>query len=173
MAISLYELSVTNFLQTLGGVEGFLGRALTHFQEQKAGLNEVVEARLAPDMLPFKFQLHSVIHHSLGAIRGVQAGVFKPPAPVPALDYAGIQKTVTEARETLQQLKPDEVNNLMGKDVVFEIGDRKLPFTAESFLQSFSLPNFYFHATTAYDILRHKGVPLGKRDFLGRMRMKG
>jgi hypothetical protein len=64
------------------------------------------------------------------------------------------------------------VNTLEGKDVVFEVRDMKLPFTAEGFLLSFSLPNFYFHATTAYDILRTKGVPLGKRDFLGKMRLK-
>ena len=58
---------------------------------------------------------------------------------------------------------------------MFEVAslNLKLPFTAENFLLSFSLPNFYFHATTAYDILRHKGVPIGKRDFMGRMRMKG
>ena len=59
-----------------------------------------------------------------------------------------------------------------GKDVVFEVRDMKLPFTTEGFLLSFSLPNFYFHAATAYDILRTKGVPLGKRDFLGKMRLK-
>ena len=91
---------------------------------------------------------------------------------MPALDFAGLQKQVSEAREELQKLKPDEVNGLAGKDMVFQIRDNKLPFTAEGFLLSFSLPNFYFHATTAYDILRSKGVPLGKRDFLGRLRMK-
>jgi hypothetical protein len=69
-------------------------------------------------------------------------------------------------------LKPDAVNALVGRDVAFQFGDRKLPFTAEEFLMSFSLPNFFFHATTAYDILRHKGVPLGKRDFMGRLRIK-
>ena len=61
---------------------------------------------------------------------------------------------------------------LAGRDVAFQFGERKLPFTAEEFLMSFSLPNFFFHATTAYDILRHKGVPLGKRDFMGRLRIK-
>jgi hypothetical protein len=172
MAVSLYDLSVTNYLQTLGGMEGFLAKGLAHFQENKIDPGEVIETRLYADMLPLKFQVHSAVHHSLGAIRGVQAGTFKPPAPVPALDYAGFQKTVTEARESLQKIKPEEVNQLEGKDVFFEIGDRKLPFTAEGFLQSFSLPNFFFHTTTAYDILRQKGVPLGKRDFLGRMRLK-
>jgi hypothetical protein len=80
---------------------------------------------------------------------------------------------VTDAREALEKAKPDEVNSCEGKDVIFSVGDRKIPFTAEGFLQSFSLPNFYFHATTAYDILRNKGVPLGKRDFLGKMKLKG
>ena len=80
---------------------------------------------------------------------------------------------VTEARDALSAMTPDAVNALIGRDVMFQAGERKLPFTAEGFLMSFSLPNFYFHATTAYDILRHKGVPLGKRDFMGRMRMKG
>lgn len=172
MAVSLYDLSVTNYLQTLGAVEGFLGKSASHFSDSKVDANAVADERLAPDMLPFRFQIHSVVHHSLGAIRGVQAGVFAPPGPVPALDFAGLQKQVGEAREELQNLSPAEVNGLEGKDMVFQIRDNKLPFTAEGFLLSFSLPNFYFHATTAYDILRSKGVPLGKRDFLGRMRMK-
>lgn len=172
MAVSLYDLSVTNYLQTLGAVEGFVAKSLSHFNDNKIDANEVADMRLAPDMLPFRFQIHSAVHHSLGAIRGVQAGVFAPPPPVPSLDFAGLQKQVSEAREELQKLTPEEVNGLAGKDMVFQLRDNKLPFTAEGFLLSFSLPNFYFHATTAYDILRHKGVPLGKRDFLGRLRMK-
>jgi uncharacterized protein len=172
MAISLYDLSVGTYLQTLGAVEGILAKGATHFQEQKGDTAAILETRLHADMLPLKFQIHSTVHHSLGAIRGVQAGIFKPPAPVPATDYAGFQKAVTEAREALQKINPEEIDGLMGKDVAFEIGDRKLPFTAEGFLQSFSLPNFFFHATTTYDILRVKGVPLGKRDFIGRMKLK-
>ena len=172
MAVSFYDLSVTNYLQTLGGMEGFLGRGLTHLQENKIDPNEIVETRLYPDMLPFRFQVLAVAHHSMGAMRGIQAGLFAPPAQLPPLDYAGLQKAVTEAREALQKLTPADVNALEGKDVVFQIRDTKIPFTAEGFVQSFSLPNFYFHATTAYDILRSKGVPLGKRDFLGRMRLK-
>ena len=67
---------------------------------------------------------------------------------------------------------PEAVNALCGRDVVFHVGERQMPFTAEGFLMSFSLPNFYFHATTAYDILRTNGVPLGKRDFMGRLKLK-
>ena len=172
MAVSLYDSSVACFLQTLGGVEGFLGRGVAHCKEKNIDPNEIVETRLFPDMLPFRFQILAVANHSIGAIRGVQAGLFTPPGQSPPLDYAGLQKVVTEAREALQQLAPGDVNALEGKDVVFQIRDMKMPFTAEGFLQSFSLPNFYFHATTAYDILRTKGVTLGKRDFLGKMRLK-
>lgn len=172
MATSLYELSVTNYLQTLGGMEGFLGRGFAHVQENKIDPNEIVEASLHPDMLPFRFQVLATAHHSIGAMRGMKAGLFAPPASLPTLDYAGLQKAVTEAREALQQIAPADVNALEGEDVTFQIRDTKIPFTAEGFVQSFSLPNFYFHATTAYDILRSKGVPLGKRDFLGRLRLK-
>jgi hypothetical protein len=123
-------------------------------------------------MLPFRFQLQSVAHHSLGAIEGAKKGLFQPPPQIPAYDYRGLQKLVADAREELRKLTPADVNALEGKDVTFELRDFKLPFTAEGFLLSFSLPNFYFHATTAYAILRMKGVPLGKRDFMGQMRLK-
>lgn len=172
MAISLYDLSVANFLQTLGGVAGFLDRGLAHCTANKIDPNEIVETRLAPDMLPFRFQVLSVAHHSLGAIEGVKQGLFSPPSSTPPLDYAGLQKVVADAREGLKKLTPAEVNALEGRDMVFQMREMKLPFTAEGFLMSFSLPNLHFHATTAYDILRMKGVPLGKRDYLGQMRMK-
>jgi uncharacterized protein len=173
MAISLYDLSVANYLQTLGGVVGFLQTGLDHFTANAVDLDEIVETRLIPDMLPFRFQLQSVAHHSLGAIEGVKKGLFQPPPQAPAYDYGGLQKLVGDAREALQRVTPAEVNALEGKDVVFQIRDFKMPFTAEGFLLSFSLPNFYFHTTTAYDILRMKGVPIGKRDYMGQMRLKG
>lgn len=173
MAIPLYDLSVANYLQTLGAVAGFLEKSRAHFAADDVDLDEIVETRLFPDMLPFRFQLQSVVHHSLGAIEGVKQGLFQPPPPAPAYDYPALHKLVTDARETLQKMAPADINALEGKDVSFQIRDFKMPFTAEGFLLSFSLPNFYFHATTAYDILRMKGVPIGKRDYLGQMRLKG
>ena len=89
------------------------------------------------------------------------------------LDYAALQALVTQARDELSVLRPEAVNALLGHDVTFRVGDRTVPFTAEGFLMSFSLPNFFFHATTAYDILRHKSAPLGKRGFLGKLNLKG
>ena len=170
MAITLYDSTVASFLQTLGAVEGFLAKGLAHCMEKNIDLNEIVETRLYPDMLPFRFQVVGLTHHSAGALAGAKAGKFGPPGPSTA-DYAGLQKLVSDAKATLEQAKPEEVNALEGKDVLFSVGELKLPFKAEGFLMTFSMPNFHFHATTAYDILRSKGVPLGKRDYMGRMKL--
>jgi hypothetical protein len=172
MALPLYDATVACYLQTLTGVAGFLDKGLAHFTANNVDLNEIVETRLIPDMLPFRFQVIAVAHHSLGAIEGVKKGLFTPPNVQPH-DYRGLQKLIADAREGLKALLPAEVNALEGKDVVFQLGERKLPFVAEGFLMSFSLPNFHFHAATAYDILRMKGVPIGKRDYMGPLRMKG
>jgi hypothetical protein len=171
MAISLYDASVACFLQTLGGVDGFLSRGLAHCHERNIDPNEIVETRLFSDMLPFRYQILAVASHSIGAMRGVKQGLFSPATEMPPLDYAGLQKVITDAIEALQQLAPADVNALEGKDVLFQVRDIKLPFKAEGFLLSFSLPNFHFHATTAYDILRMKGVQIGKRDYMGKMRV--
>ena len=171
MAISLYDASVACFLQTLGGVDGFLSRGLAHCNERNIDPNEIVETRLFSDMLPFRYQILAVASHSIGAMRGVKQGLFSPATEMPPLDYAGLQKVITDATEALQQLAPADVNALEGKDVLFQVRDIKLPFKAEGFLLSFSLPNFHFHATTAYDILRMTGVQIGKRDSMGKMRV--
>jgi len=172
VTISVHDISVATYLQTLGAVIGFLEKASAHCQEKGLDLGELLEARIHPDMHPLSYQLRAIVHHSLGAVRGVQAGVFQPPQPGSEMDYAALQKHVTEARDVLQALDRGEVEALAGRDVRFEFGEYKLPFTAENFILSFSLPNFFFHATTAYDILRMKGVPVGKLDFMGRLRLK-
>ena len=173
MAFSLYDATVANYLQILGAVGSFLEKSLTHFREKGIDPAEIVDTRLTPDMLPLRFQIVSVAHHSRGAMEAAKNGCSPRPSGKPDLDYVALQEIVTEARTELSALTPEAVNALVGRDVTFRLGDRVLPFTAEGFLMSFSLPNFFFHATTAYDILRHKGAPLGKRDFMGRMKLKG
>ncbi len=172
MAISLYDMSVPTYLQTLGSVAGFMEKGLAHCHECKSEPKEVVETRLFHDMAPFSFQIRSVAHHSAGAMDALKSGVFNPPGKAEPLDYAGLQKLVADAKARLEALKPDDVNALEGKDVAFQLGETRMPFVAETFVLSFSLPNFHFHATTAYDILRSRGVPIGKRDYMGRLRMK-
>src|ERR1700755_1048686 len=173
MAFALYDATVANYLQILGSVGGYLDKSLTHFRDKGVDPAKMVEARLSPDMPPLRFHIASVANHSHAAMDAAKNGVFPPPSAKPDLDYAGLQALVTEARDELAALKPDAVNALVGRDVTFKVGDRALPFTAEGFLMSFSLPNFFFHAATAYDILRHNGAPLGKRDFIGRLNLKG
>jgi hypothetical protein len=172
MGIPLYDVSVASFQQVLGGVAGFLEKGLKHCQAKGIDLAELVETRLWPDMLPFRFQVIAVAHHSAGAIEGAQAGVFRPPSGPMNQDYAALQALIADARARLQKVSRESVDALEGKDVTFQMGDFKMPFTAEGFLMSFSLPNLHFHATTAYDILRMKGAPLGKRDYMGQPRLK-
>lgn len=172
MTVSLYDLSVASYLQTLGGVAGFLEKGREHCEQNGMAPGDLVESRLYSDMAPLRFQIVSVAHHSLGAIDGLRAGVFRPPSMESDHDYPALQSLVADTRDALEQLDPDAVNALVGGDMRFEMGDLKVPFTAENFILSFSLPNFYFHATTAYDILRMNGVPLGKRDFTGKLRIK-
>ncbi len=171
MAISLYDVSVANFLQAVTGVAGFLDKGRAHFADKPDALEEIVESRLYPDMLPFRFQVISVVHHSQGAIEGVKKGTFSPRMDGPK-DYAGLQQIVADARTMLKALTREEIDALEGKDMFFEFRDSKLPFTTQDFLMSFSTPNLHFHAATAYDLLRMKGVPVGKRDFMGPLRLK-
>lgn len=172
MAISLYDCSVKSFLQVVGAVGGFLEKGRAHLVAAGRDPEAIVATRLHEDMLPFAFQIASVAHHSLGALEGAKAGVFHPPGASSSPTYADLQKWVADAEAGLKALSPDEVNALEGKDVIFQLGSMQLPFTAEGFLLSFSTPNLHFHATTAYDILRQAGVPLGKRDYMGGLRLK-
>jgi hypothetical protein len=98
--------------------------------------------------------------------------VFTPPALVGPVPFADLQAMMGKAETALDAFTADEVNGWAGKNLDLQIGPRKLAFTSETFILSFSLPNFHFHAVTAYDILRSRGVPLGKRDYEGRLRTR-
>ena len=133
MAFSLYDATVENYLQILGAVSGFLEKSLTHFREKGIDPSEVVETCLTHDMLPFRFQIVSVAHHSRGAMEAAKNGTFTPPSMKPDLDYAALQTLVKEASNELSILTPEAVNALVGRDVIFKLGDHTLPFTAEGF----------------------------------------
>ncbi len=171
MSLSFYDVSVGTYLQIAGATQAFMATAADHFQAQGTPLDDVVNARLADDMNTFHFQAVCVVHHSLGAVKGMQSGEFRPPSGYADTDYAGLQQLVGDAVAKLEALTPAEVNALADGQLMFKLGDNALPFTNQNFLLSFSLPNFYFHATTAYDLLRSLGAPLGKRDFLGQLRV--
>ncbi|MCY4130759.1 MAG: DUF1993 domain-containing protein [Gammaproteobacteria bacterium] len=170
MALTLYDATVGTYKQILSSIGGVLSKGREHCEANGVDLNDVVETRLIDDMLPFRFQVISVAHHSLGAMKGTDAGVFGPPSQGDQ-DYAALQSLVAEALAGLDDYSEDKVNGFMGKEMVFKMGSMTMPFIAEDFLLTFSLPNFYFHATTTYDIIRMQGATIGKGDFLGRMRL--
>ena len=172
MAITLYDISVASYLQTVAAVGGFLEKASPSAARKASTRKRSSRAASSPDMKPFRFQIQQVAMHSIGAIDSLKAGVRRPPGERPMHDYAGLQTLIKEADEALRELTPGEIDALEGTEVVLEMGETKRVFTATGFILSFSLPNFHFHATTAYDLLRGKGVPLGKRDYMGALRLK-
>ena len=172
MPFSLYAATIPSYRQILSAVGGLLDKAETFCAEKAIAPGDIVQARLTDDMLPFAYQVKSTAVHSLGAIEGVRKGVFSPDITPPPETFAALKARIAETLAAIETIEPAEVDTFVGRDMRFVFGDRHLDFTAEEFLLSFSQPNFYFHATTTYDILRWKGVPLGKRDFMGRPRTK-
>jgi uncharacterized protein len=172
MAASFYDLSVASFLQTVSAVSGFLDRTARHCAETGADPDAFADARLIGDMAPFHFQIEALSHHAVWGVEAVRTGVFSPPPLRGAMPFAELQAMIAEAETALRAYVPDEVNGWAGKDLDLQIGPRRLAFTSESFILSFSLPNFHFHAAMAYAILRTNGVPIGKRDYEGQLRVR-
>lgn len=170
MSISFYDASVGSYLQVLEAVSGVLDKGANHAAEAGLDLQEIVLTRLHPDMMPLHFQIVSVAHHSLGALEAMQQGSFSPPSFELDMDYAGLQGVVATASARLTALDPTAVESLEDGSLVFKLGKNEIPFTNKNFLLSMSLPNFYFHATTTYSILRMLGVPLGKMDYMGQLK---
>jgi hypothetical protein len=172
MTISLYDVTIPAYLQLLEAVSKLLDKAQAFCEEKSLDPNAILQARLAEDMNPFVYQVKSTRVHSFGAIEGVRKGVFSPDNSVPPQSFPALKTQVTETIAALRAIEPTEIESFIGRDMRFVFGDRHIDYTAENFLLSFSQPNFYFHVTTTYDLLRWKGVPIGKRDFIGRPRIK-
>lgn len=172
MAFSLYSATVPSFLQVLGSISALLAKAEDFCTSNGVTPMDIIQARLAEDMLPFCFQVKSTAIHSLGAIEAARQGLFTPDRSPPPDSFPALKARIADAIAGLQAVKPEDIDTLVGRNVRFSYGERHMDFTAEDFLLSFSQPNFYFHAATAYGILRWKGVAIGKMDFLGRIRIK-
>ncbi len=184
MSASLYDLSVPTFLQTSRAVGGCLDRAARHCAKTGADPDDFVGASLYPDMAPFHFQIEALTHHAVWGVKAVMTGVFAPPPLVGAMPFADLRAMVGKAVAALEAFNPEEINTRSGGNLDIDLyrpvdeenastsawAPRTLAFTSETFLLSYSLPNFYFHAVTAYDILRTRGVPIGKGDYEGRLR---
>ena len=169
MPLSLHAALVPSWLQLLNSGKGWLDKAAD------CGIAEadLIDARLVEDMMAFTYQVKAMAIHSQGAVEAVREGVFSPDFSAPPItSFAGLREKLDGAIAFLQGLSEDDMEEMIGQPMRFEIGPKRLDFTAENFLLSFSQPNFYFHATTAYGILRMKGVEIGKIDYLGGLRIK-
>jgi hypothetical protein len=168
MPLSLHAALIPSWLQILNAGRDWLDKAAC------CGMAEanLVDARLIEDMFPFSYQVKSMAVHSQGAIEAVRQGVFSPnfgEALPSTLAELGVR--LDGAIAMLESVGSEELETFVGRPMRFEIGEKRLDFTAEDFLLSFSQPNFYFHATMAYGILRAQGVQVGKIDYLGKLRL--
>ena len=172
MPISLHAAFVPSALQMLGTADHLVGKAEAWCTDTGCAPGDMIGGRIHEEMAPFSYQIKSVAVHTAGAIEGIRARMFTPDLTPPPEDFAGLRAAMTKARSLLEAVTVDELEGFVGQPMRFEFRDYGMDFTAEDFLLSFSQPNYYFHAATAYDILRMKGVAVGKRDFMGAVRLK-
>jgi len=166
MAISMYSASAPVFARTLGALEVILDKAAAYAEARKIDPAVLLNARLSPDMFAFTRQVQIATDHAKGAPARL-AGL-----PVPS--FEDTEKTFPELKARigrtlafLATLKPEQIDGSEGRDIRLKVGGQDMAFKGQDYLLHFALPNFYFHATTAYAILRHNGLDIGKRDFMG------
>jgi hypothetical protein len=165
MSLSLYQASVPVFSRALGLLSTLLTKAEAHAAANGMKLEELLEARLAPDMYTFTRQIQAAADAAkFGAAR--PAGVAPPSHPDTETTVAELQSRIKAVLDFINGIGEAAYDGAETRPVVVKTGSGELNFTGQSYLLGFALPNFFFHVVTAYDILRHKGVALTKRDFL-------
>jgi hypothetical protein len=167
MSISMYQGSVPVFLQLLGGLKGVIEKGETQATAKKWDANTVLNWRLFPDMFTFARQVRQTCEHALAP--GRIAGVELPKNPDIDTSFEELKARVDRTIAFLNTIKPAQLDGQEDKDVTVPMGGQPRVFKAKNYLYHFALVNFYFHATTAYSILRSLGIDIGKRDFMGQM----
>ena len=165
MSVSLYDISIPTYRRGLQNLSSFLDKAEAHAREQKTDLNIYTEARLAPDMHPFTRQVQMASDSAKGGAARL-AGVEAPAMADTETTFPELKARIAGTIAFLDTIDKAQVDSRHGAEITLPIPGRELKFTAPDFLMNFSLANFLFHVTTAYALLRAKGVPLGKMDFL-------
>jgi hypothetical protein len=165
MSVSLYEISIPTYRRGLQNLASFLDKAEAHAKTQGADLATYAEARLAPDMYPFTRQVQLASDAAKGGAARL-AGVDAPAMPDTETTFPELKARIAGTIAFLDTITKDQVDARQGATIDLPLPGRTMTFTAPDFLMQFSLANFLFHVTTAYALLRAKGVPLGKMDFL-------
>ena len=167
MTISLYSGFVPVCVQLLGGLKNVLKKAEEHATAQKWDTATVLNLRLYPDMFTLERQVRQVCNHALGA--GRVAGVDLPSLADQDNSWAEMQSRIDKTVDFLKGLRANQIDGKDDADVTVTIGGQPRTMKSQNYLYHFAMLQVQFHATTAYDILRHQGITLGKRDYLGQM----
>jgi hypothetical protein len=166
MTISMYTISVPIFAQFLGGLSGVLDKAAAHAEAKKIDPAALLNMRLYPDMYPLVKQVRAATDHAIsgtGRLAGAELLTF---ANTEA-SFAELKERLGKTIDYVKGFKPGQIDGTEDKEIAIKFSSGERKFTGQALLLNFCLPNFYFHTTTAYDILRHAGVELVKRDFMG------
>lgn len=174
MTAPLFAATIATFLQQLRALDGLLAKAQRACTEGTITEAAIQAARIVPDMAPFPNQVNWVVVHSIGAIEACRAGDSQPVPTPPATTLDEQRTLLADAIARLSAIDPAEIDELADRPVTFSIPARGilLPFDGAGYLLSFAVPNFFFHLTTAYNLLRGLGLPIGKLDYLGQLRIK-
>ena len=166
MAVSMSQMSLPVFVRHLTGLAGCLKKAQALYSEKKYDEGTLISYRFHPDMFNFARQVQAATDHAKGCaalLAGLEAPKYEDGEKSLADLIARVEKTIAY----LNTIKPAQIDGTEEKTVIVKMRDRELTYKGLDLLQKRSMPNFFFHCTTAYDILRHNGVEIGKRDFMG------
>lgn len=166
MTLSMFEASVPAFQRTLKALDAVLDKALANAEERKIDPAVLTSARLAPDMYPLMRQVQMATDHAKGCSARL-AGLPVPSFADTETTFPELKARIAKTLDFVGSVRADQIDGSEERPVSLKAGPRELSFKGQDYLVFFALPNFYFHVTTAYDILRHNGVPVGKLDFLG------
>ncbi len=166
MKISMYQASVPVFIRVLNNLTAILDKGATHAEAKKIDPSVLVNARLYPDMLPLARQVQIASDGAKGAAARL-AGLEPPKYEDTETTFSDLKGRIQKTTAYLNTFKPEQIEGSEERAVILQIRGQPVTFQGLPYLLNHAVPNFYFHVTTAYDILRHSGVEIGKADFLG------
>ena len=162
----MYQASAPRFVNMLNNLSAILDKAQAHTEAKKIDPTVLTSFRLYPDMLPMSRQVQIATDTAKGAVARL-AGAEIPKYEDTEQTFADLKARIAKTIDFINTFKPAQIDGTEDKEVVLKLGGKDTSFRGLQYLFGFAHPNFYFHVTTAYDILRHNGVEIGKRDYLG------
>ncbi|WP_224372643.1 DUF1993 domain-containing protein [Hyalangium versicolor] len=166
MSLSMYQASVPVFIRMLGNLSAILDKAAAYAEAKKIDPTVLIRDRLAPDMLPLSFQIQTTTDHAKGCTARL-AGIEAPKFADTESTFPELKERIAKTVSFLQSVTAAQVDGSEDRAITLSMRSGELKLQGQNYLLSFALPNFYFHITTAYAILRHNGVELGKGDYIG------